>query len=243
LTLPLLPARIAAIQKESKAVKTRATRQAHILTVDELALVDHWNNAAPILHQDPRDKLHSRNLPTPAKTNARQCANLRTAVRRFGVQQIRRYLDQYFSACERGEQFAGNRNMAYKNLHGFCDRLVRSTEDAPVWWLNDDQVEVNRDPDHAATMAFANAYAKRFLGSDKYPGVPKSIDYRSFVKARQETHKIAERYKIELKHASQLMFDCAAANFPGTIYPAHLANHKFLTLSLPQYLKREFDEA
>lgn len=221
--------------------KTRARKRN--LHLEELAVIDYWNNS-PVVAKGTESH---RNMPVSLSPNPGDLSTLRACLKRFSPEGIERFLDAYFACCERGEHFHRSRNVAYKDLFGFLRKLndAKTGRDR-AWWMPTDidpgeSAKLTDTPEVKEILAFANAYAKEFMESAKYPVEIKARDYDAFRRANITIENMVKKFPINRKQAISLMFKCARETFSKTIYPCNIGNVKFLYVALIQYLKGIYD--
>jgi len=227
-------------RRRSDAKRLEKTSVA-ILTPDEKALVDFWNNGEPV--REKMDAHTQRNLPMKIPLSLRDHSAIRVALRTHDKNKLLRYLQTYFDLCCDGKQYYRKRNVAYKDLPNFLARLSRCIKDQePAWWMDSAEAKnYLKLEDQDVTAAIADLFAVRFMKSEFYPERIEDKDYQAFRAGQKEAEAIAERYNLSFDEGTKVLFDAAVETFgPKPIFPAHLMNHKFLKMALPQFLEREY---
>ena len=241
LTVEILPSPGRASRRRRTVAKRLEKTSVAVLTPDEKTLVDFWNNGEPV--REEMDAHTQRNLPLKIPLNLRDHSTIRVALRTHGLKKLLHYIQTYFDLCCDGKQYYRKRNVAYKDLPNFLTKLARCIKDQePAWWMdNGDARTFRKLEDQDVTAAIADLYAVRFMSSEFYPERIEDKDYQAFRVGQKEAEAIAERYNLSFDEGAKVLFDAAVETFgPKPIFPAHLMNHKFLKMALPQFLEREY---
>ena len=209
------------------------------LAVDVIKIIDEWNNHPYVREVGINEGRNNRISDVQSRSHERYFDR---AVEKYGFVKIKNLMHQYFDACRKGlHQTQTGRNQGYGHCGGFVKKLVDVDGDTSLLWYTGKRAIGDNDNHPQLTLRIANAYAKKWLGRNKYGTITTLAVYDHFKHAGDWVLANARECKHSEEFILKVCFDDAdrrAKEQGATMTPGWVCSDNCWRNYFPQALKK-----